>query len=637
MALSASAAVACGGEKIVEKVVVETVIVEKQVAGETVKVVETVIVDRPVTRIEKVVETVVIEKRVTVEVTAMPAETVFPIPHRGDVAREDTMIQPGSGEPEIVGFDNQNPYSIGGLGRVRGILAKTVYEMLFLYNHNSGKEIPWLAESFQYNADFTKIDVTLRDGIEWADGMPFTSDDVKFTLELLRDNEELVFSEAMAEWVKDVTVKDDRNFTINLNKPNSRFFYFFFVENSEIHITILPKHVWEGEDALEFTNFDLDKGFPLGTGPYGLIQASPQGLHFDRNDDWWGAKVGFKDLPKPLRLSSIPIGGAGGAVAACINNVIDVCGAIQPGEFVAAKKRNPSVISWNTQGPRWGAADACLYTLGLNTAKPPFDSVDVRWAINHAIDRAKFVEQAYENATVVRTVPFSTFGGLEAFETKAADVLAKYNIDDPDQAKVEARMQAAGYAMDSDGYWAKGGDRLKTTLYVAGWLDPQGPVLEKQLRDAGFDITAKLDDPTYFDLVRTGEADIWAIVHCGSSKEPHGTLQHYHSKFASPIGEMNQYLWANSNYDNPQYDALIEEMDGMIPTIDDPRYVELVNEALDIFARDMVEITTAEERHVWTYNSHYWSGFPSSANPFVAPYHIWGDWFMTVLNLEKTQ
>ena len=46
---------------VVEKVV-ETVVVEKQVSGQTVRVVETVIVEKPVTRVEKVVETVVVEK-----------------------------------------------------------------------------------------------------------------------------------------------------------------------------------------------------------------------------------------------------------------------------------------------------------------------------------------------------------------------------------------------------------------------------------------------------------------------------------------------------------------------------------------------------------------------------------------------
>ena len=56
--------------------VVETVIVEKSVEGQTVKVVETVIVERPVTQVEIVVETVVVERVVegkTVVTYAQPA------------------------------------------------------------------------------------------------------------------------------------------------------------------------------------------------------------------------------------------------------------------------------------------------------------------------------------------------------------------------------------------------------------------------------------------------------------------------------------------------------------------------------------------------------------------------------------
>ena len=60
---------------VVEKVV-ETVVVEKQVSGQTVKVVETVIVEKPVTRVEKVVETVVVEKVVEGQ-TVKVVETVI--------------------------------------------------------------------------------------------------------------------------------------------------------------------------------------------------------------------------------------------------------------------------------------------------------------------------------------------------------------------------------------------------------------------------------------------------------------------------------------------------------------------------------------------------------------------------------
>ncbi len=84
LALLVGAAIACGGETVIQTVVVEkpvtervveTVIVEKQVAGETVRVVETVVVEKPVTVTERVVETVIVEKPVTV--TERVIETVI--------------------------------------------------------------------------------------------------------------------------------------------------------------------------------------------------------------------------------------------------------------------------------------------------------------------------------------------------------------------------------------------------------------------------------------------------------------------------------------------------------------------------------------------------------------------------------
>src|SRR5262245_8677583 len=193
-----------------------------------------------------------------------------------DVDRKDTLIVSdfGPGMTEITDPPNMNPYSLGGTGRVRAILNKTIFEFLYLYNHNTGDEIPWLAESYTTAADGMSVAVTLRQGITWSDGQPFTSDDVKYTVELLRDTPALVFAADMKEWVKDVTVTDPTHFTINLNKPNIRFFYFYFVENSEIHIPILPMHVWQGKDPATFTNFDLNSGWPVGTGPYKLVDAS---------------------------------------------------------------------------------------------------------------------------------------------------------------------------------------------------------------------------------------------------------------------------------------------------------------------------------------------------------------------------
>jgi peptide/nickel transport system substrate-binding protein len=556
-----------------------------------------------------------------------------------DVARKDTLVHSVAGT-EVTEATNFNPYSIGGLGRIRGPLNKTVLEMLFLYNHNDGKEIPWLAESYKVADDFKSVDVVIRSGVTWNDGNPFTSDDVKFTLEKLRDTPELFSSSDMKEWVKDVTVTDAEHFTINLNKPNPRFFYFYFVENSEIQLAILPKHIWEKEDWTSFLNYDPDKGLPVGTGPYKLVSATPQGQFFDRDDNWWGSKTGFQQAPKPLRESFIPTGNQAATEARMINNEIDVDVTFQPGEFEAAIAQNPELKTWNAQGPSWGAPDACLFTLGLNTKWGPMADVHVRRAVQASIDRQKMVDLAYESATVPLVLPFSTYGGLAPYTKLCQDLVDKYKPNNPDPNLVASEMAAAGYAKGSDGFWAKDGAKLTPVAWCASWLGPMAPVLEKQLKDNGFDVTFKLnvdDGNPFFAAVQSGQADIWIIVHCGSSREPWGTLQHYHSKFNSPEqGKADPYIWANSQYSNPEYDKLIDQLDGILPSPDDPKYTDLVHQAVEIFLRDVIEITMSEERWLRTYNYHYWTGWPSAADPYVAPYALWAAIELAILKVTPT-
>jgi peptide/nickel transport system substrate-binding protein len=129
---------------------------------------------------------------------------------------------------------------------------------------------------------------------------------------------------------------------------------------------------------------------------------------------------------------------------------------------------------------------------------------------------------------------------------------------------------------------------------------------------------------------------MWILVHCGSSAEPHGTLQHYHSKFASPsLGEQNSYIWGNSQYNNPEYDAIIDEMDSILPSPDDPKYMALADEALELFLSDVIEITLAEERHVITFNNSYWTGWANTDDPYVAPYSLWAGFLLEFLNITK--
>jgi peptide/nickel transport system substrate-binding protein len=554
------------------------------------------------------------------------------------IPRAATLILARTPATTIADFNQMNPYGLGGLGRIRDTLSKTIYEFLFYYNHNTGELIPWLATGYSYNPDFTEITVKLRDGVTWSDGKPFTADDVKFTFDMIKSNDTLVFSADMKDWVKDVQAVDPQTVLIKLSRPNPRWAFFYLAENSEVNIAFLPKHIWEGKDAAGFSNFDLDKNWPVGTGPFRLVRASPQQLVFDRRDDWWAAKTGFAKLPKVERFLRIPGGDQSAITRLFAQGEIDFGGPLIKGDFDAAKGRNPDLVSWNKTGPTWGTADACTYILGLNNKAKPFDNPDVRKAINFAIDRKQMIKLAVEDSTIPMLLPLSSFGGVMKYADKVQDLVDASEIGTPNADKVVKLMTGAGFKKDGEGFWVGAdGKRVVMNISTTANRRPLGPPVAQQLRNAGFDAIAKHDETAQIvNGIRDGSETTWIEPHCGAAQEPFPTFSHFTTKFSAPIGKITRYRWSNSRYENPEYDKIIDQMEAMPPSADDPKYVDLFRQAVTIWLRDLPEIVLSEERHVWTYNTRCWKGWPSAETPYVAPYDVWGGFLQAVIRLEPT-
>jgi peptide/nickel transport system substrate-binding protein len=84
---------------------------------------------------------------------------------------------------------------------------------------------------------------------------------------------------------------------------------------------------------------------------------------------------------------------------------------------------------------------------------------------------------------------------------------------------------------------------------------------------------------------------------------------------------------------NPEYDAIINQMDVIQPSATDSAYVGLAASATNIFLRDVLEITLAEERHVVTFDNTYWKGWMSAADPYAAPYSLWAATELAILKI----
>jgi peptide/nickel transport system substrate-binding protein len=50
-----------------------------------------------------------------------------------------------------------------------------IYEPMLIYNTMTEKIVPWLATEYAFGSENTALTFTLRDGVEWSDGHPFTS------------------------------------------------------------------------------------------------------------------------------------------------------------------------------------------------------------------------------------------------------------------------------------------------------------------------------------------------------------------------------------------------------------------------------------------------------------------------------
>ncbi|MCY4476208.1 MAG: ABC transporter substrate-binding protein [Chloroflexi bacterium] len=628
--IALTALAACGGTETV----VQTVVVKEEVAVEvpvTVEVEREVIVQG-----ETVVQTVEVEKQVVVEkqVTATPDPGALK-----DVPRNRTLVITHWSDSYRTQHDNVENFNwwLPGNSHARHASEKGLIEYLFYTNLNEGNIIPWLGESFEYNDSLDSIDVKIREGAKWSDGVAFTAHDVKFTIDMVVGNApDLNRSSLWADMIGSVEVHDDYNLTINLNRPDPRFFQVQFGFGWENHTPIVPKHVWENEDPLTFNNYDPSKGWPLGTGAYKLSLSTPEVQIYDRRDDWWATEIGFHDAPKVERINYIPVANDDIAGQLYINNQLDVGPPLLKGTFEAAKGFNDALRSWNFEGPVWGAPDGCNFVLILNNQKEHFSSADVRWAINHAVNRDEITGLAYEGGVPSVVVPISSYG-VKQYLPLMQDILDKYDAGNHSLEKVDERMTTAGYSKDSEGFWTKDGDRVEITLEIPSWMRPQGPFLEKQLQAGGFDAIFKQGEPaTIGDRLRMGETEVvW--VQCGSINEPYDTFKSYHSKNSAPPGENYQGAVQGGRYENPEMDAILDEMEAMLHSPDDPRYVELARGALELFLRDMPVIHIAEELHVIVHNTHWWTGWPGVEDPYVAPYPPWNGWYLITLNLEPTQ
>ena len=153
-----------------------------------------------------------------------------------------------------------NPYH---LENVNFGTSGMIYETLEFFNKLKPGEItPWLALEHKWSDDGKTITFTLRHGVKWTDGQPFTADDVAFSFDLLGKNPQL--NRSALEIAGTKALAPDK---VQITFKSTSYAKLYNIAGNT---PIVPKHMWEKQqDPVTFTNPK-----PVGTGPYKLSKFS---------------------------------------------------------------------------------------------------------------------------------------------------------------------------------------------------------------------------------------------------------------------------------------------------------------------------------------------------------------------------
>jgi peptide/nickel transport system substrate-binding protein len=536
---------------------------------------------------------------------------------QGTAARADTLkiaLKGQTADPT-----NFNLYS-ASVDRSIG-LHQVVYEYFFYNNLQTGEFTPWLAESMEYSPDYTSLTVKLRPGVTWSDGQPFGPDDVVFTYDLLRSNPSMLWADEANKAVKSVDKVDDQTVRFNLTQANPRFHLTreaFPAVGIWGGITILPKHVWQGQDPLTFKNNP-----PIGTGPYKLQSAAPDGFTYVRRDDWWGTKA-FGVTPPPREVDFVYQGTEPSVALALSRNDLDTpnIGILSAGTFQQVAAQNPNISAWS-KAPPYAWPDPCPRLLMVQNAHPPLDNSQVRWALSYLLDRQAVVNLAYEGVTVPTWTIVPSYDALKPYFDATADLHQQYPSDafDPDmasqlfgQAGVSPSDLHLKYVVDGDST-----EEVKASQVIADQLSAAGIQVDVQQLKGG----------VLNDTILRGDYDI--KLHSFCPGYPVENLDLFTSKYYKPLGEPAPFFERNSfRYRNPNLDAVVDQMYKVSPN-DTATLTGLFHQGLQIWLQDLPVIPVVQAPALVPFNSTYWQNWPTADNPWNMPVSWWAT-FNLVIN-----
>lgn len=391
------------------------------------------------------------------------------------------------------------------------------FSKLMLYNIDFSEVQGELAESWEINEDATQYTIHLRDGITWHDGEPFTSQDVKFTIELAAHPDSASYIGAKFVGVASIETPDELTAVLTLEAPNASLLDAF------TFLVMLPQHALQDVAPGELLEGDWWRTNPIGTGPFMWVSYEPgQFVELAAYEDYWRGRPqldGIINRYFPEAGSSV-IALRSGDISFTYLTTDEALDLQADAEFTVLE--GPSLV---------------VNAFGFDLTDPRFEDVRVRQAFAYAIDRQIMIDQLFQ-------------GTAEA--VPCAYLLPQYLPADSNSYEQDVEM--ASSLLSEAGFDSS--QPVEIVTYYSDQLSQDVMVTVQQfLADAGMTIELRTTDTpgTYTEVVADPEQ--WDVAYFGAANGPDPDVLSTHFESV----EANPTVLNRSNIKNDELDALFAE------------------------------------------------------------------------------
>ena len=398
----------------------------------------------------------------------------------------------------------------------------------------TGEPKPVLAERWEHSEDYREWTYFLRKDVRWHDGAPVTAHDIKFSMDLRR--QEGGWQPRSIEVIDDYTIKHAYKDPQGLERPTWAVYY--------------PKHLLEELDYKDFWVWDFWT-HPIGNGPYRYVRhRTNEFVELEANPDYYLGKPKIESVI--LKFHPTP------PLMDLLSGSLDILNFAR-GEMLL-KLQKDDRFRWYYSFEEWNWMRAIYW----NHRHPLFKSPTIRRALTMAIDR-------HELSKVMNNpdgVPI-----LDTITTKRQfwkGLYPKPTSYDPEGAR--KLLESEGWRdSDNDGIRDMNGKKFHFTL-LTSYTGGYGVYIQSQFRKIGIKMEIQtMNSPATKARLKSGkfEAILWRFNN--SIYHPFGHI--------SVLGE-NSYI----GYANPEMNQLLDLAEN---TKDPDKQDEIYQKIMPIFAEDM--------------------------------------------------